>query len=173
MIEGIGGWVRLHPAAFLTDQYLKYVAWALSDKVRCACCARCALCVCGSGGWAGGRGTACGGWLCGWAGIRASLRRPAALPPSPSPTPLPPPLKRPRHQDARVRLASVSALLALYSNPDNKPALADFTQRFQQRFGELFYDRDEAVAVKGVRMRRPGRHVEGRGRWSGAACVLA
>lgn len=39
-----------------------------------------------------------------------------------------------------MRLASVSALLALYSNPDNKAALSDFTQRFQQRFGELFYD---------------------------------
>lgn len=39
-----------------------------------------------------------------------------------------------------MRLASVSALLALYSSPDNKAALADFTQRFQQRFGELFYD---------------------------------
>ena len=34
VIEGIGAWVRLHPAAFLTDQYLKYIAWALSDKVR-------------------------------------------------------------------------------------------------------------------------------------------
>lgn len=33
MIHGIGGWVAAHPAAFLTDQYLKYVAWALSDKV--------------------------------------------------------------------------------------------------------------------------------------------
>jgi len=33
VIEGIGAWVRLHPSAFLTDQYLKYIAWALSDKV--------------------------------------------------------------------------------------------------------------------------------------------
>lgn len=32
MIDGIGSWVRLHPSAFLTDQYLKYIAWALSDK---------------------------------------------------------------------------------------------------------------------------------------------
>lgn len=53
-------------------------------------------------------------------------------------------------QDARVRLASVNALLALYSAPDNLASLADFTQRFQQRFSELFYDVDEAVAVKGV-----------------------
>lgn len=32
VIDGIGSWVRLHPSAFLTDQYLKYIAWALSDK---------------------------------------------------------------------------------------------------------------------------------------------
>ena len=66
-------------------------------------------------------------------------------------------------QDARVRLASVTALLSLYANPDNKPALQDFTARFQQRFGELFYDRDEAVAVKGVSEhpgRQAGRHRE-------------
>ncbi|PRW20268.1 sister-chromatid cohesion 3 [Chlorella sorokiniana] len=90
-IEGIGGWVRLHPGAFLTDQaseigYLKYVAWALSDK------------------------------------------------------------------EPRVRLAAVNALLALYSNADNKAALQDFTQRFSQRFGELFYDVNEAVAVKGIQL---------------------
>lgn len=60
-------------------------------------------------------------------------------------------LLRPAAQDARVRLASVNALLALYSNPDNLASLSDFTQRFQQRFSELFYDVDEAVAVKGVR----------------------
>jgi len=64
--------------------------------------------------------------------------------------PLPPPHHLFALQDARVRLASVSALLALYSKPDNQAALQDFTQRFQQRFGELFYDADEAVAVKGV-----------------------
>lgn len=58
-------------------------------------------------------------------------------------------------QDARVRLASVNALLALYSNPDNLASLSDFTQRFQQRFSELFYDVDEAVAVKGVRTAEP------------------
>jgi hypothetical protein len=67
-----------------------------------------------------------------------------AICPPYSPTP-------PLLQDARVRLASVTALLALYSNPDNGAALADFTQRFAQRFGELFYDADERVAVKGVR----------------------
>eukprot|EP00887_Chlorella_sp_A99_P000272 scaffold13.g272.t1 len=31
-IEGIGAWTRLMPSVFLTDQYLKYLAWALSDK---------------------------------------------------------------------------------------------------------------------------------------------
>ncbi|EFN51942.1 hypothetical protein CHLNCDRAFT_139605, partial [Chlorella variabilis] len=86
VIEGIGAWVRLHPAAFLTDQYLKYIAWALSDK------------------------------------------------------------------DAVVRLASITALLSLYSNPDNGASLADFTHRFAQRFGELFYDVYERVAVRGVQL---------------------
>lgn len=33
MIEGIGHWIRAHPSHFLSDQYLKYIAWALSDKV--------------------------------------------------------------------------------------------------------------------------------------------
>ena len=35
--------------------------------------------------------------------------------------------------------------------PPHLHTLQDFTQRFSQRFGELFYDVDEAVAVKGVR----------------------
>lgn len=34
VIEGIGRWIRAHPADYLSDQYLKYIAWALSDKVR-------------------------------------------------------------------------------------------------------------------------------------------
>ena len=34
VICGIGDWITLHPADFLTDHYLKYVAWALSDRVR-------------------------------------------------------------------------------------------------------------------------------------------
>lgn len=34
--------------------------------------------------------------------------------------------------------------------PPHLHLLQDFTQRFSQRFGELFYDVDEAVAVKGV-----------------------
>ena len=38
MIEGVGSWARLQPATFLTDHYLKYIAWALSDKVRCGVC---------------------------------------------------------------------------------------------------------------------------------------
>jgi hypothetical protein len=41
VIEGIGHWIRSYPSAFLSDQYLKYIAWALSDKVcagqRCSC----------------------------------------------------------------------------------------------------------------------------------------
>lgn len=33
-IQGIAAWIQLLPATFLQDQYLKYLAWALSDKVR-------------------------------------------------------------------------------------------------------------------------------------------
>lgn len=38
VIDGIGHWIRIHPSEFLKDEYLKYIAWALSDKdavVRC------------------------------------------------------------------------------------------------------------------------------------------
>lgn len=34
VIRGVGDWIALNPADFLTDAYLKYVAWALSDRVR-------------------------------------------------------------------------------------------------------------------------------------------
>jgi hypothetical protein len=34
VIQGIGSWICLHPTDFLQDNYLKYVAWALSDRVR-------------------------------------------------------------------------------------------------------------------------------------------
>ena len=33
VIRGIGDWIAMNPADFLTDHYLKYVAWALSDRV--------------------------------------------------------------------------------------------------------------------------------------------
>ena len=33
VIRGIGEWMSLNPADFLNDNYLKYVAWALSDRV--------------------------------------------------------------------------------------------------------------------------------------------
>ena len=33
VIEGIAHWTSSLPADFLQDQYLKYVAWALSDRV--------------------------------------------------------------------------------------------------------------------------------------------
>lgn len=49
---------------------------------------------------------------------------------------------------------SVALPLAHACPPPSAPLqilLQDFTQRFSQRFGELFYDVDEAVAVKGVR----------------------
>ena len=34
VIEGIADWTCSLPAEFLQDQYLKYIAWALSDRVR-------------------------------------------------------------------------------------------------------------------------------------------
>ena len=39
-IGAIGNWIRLMPSMFLVDNYLKYLAWALSDKARgFRCCA--------------------------------------------------------------------------------------------------------------------------------------
>ena len=32
VITGIGSWVSAAPEVFLVDQYLKYLAWALSDR---------------------------------------------------------------------------------------------------------------------------------------------
>ena len=37
VIRGIGEWMSLNPADFLNDNYLKYVAWALSDRVSTDC----------------------------------------------------------------------------------------------------------------------------------------
>ena len=34
VIGGIGAWVHAMPSMFMNDQYLKYLAWALSDGVR-------------------------------------------------------------------------------------------------------------------------------------------
>lgn len=36
VIDAIGGWIMLRPAMFLEDRYLKYLGWALSDKVGSA-----------------------------------------------------------------------------------------------------------------------------------------
>lgn len=33
VIKAVGGWIMLRPAMFLEDRYLKYLGWALSDKV--------------------------------------------------------------------------------------------------------------------------------------------
>ena len=33
VISGLGDWVFAHPADYLQDEYLKYIAWALSDRV--------------------------------------------------------------------------------------------------------------------------------------------
>jgi cohesin complex subunit SA-1/2 len=32
VIEAIGEWVEALPSEFLSDSYLKYLAWALSDR---------------------------------------------------------------------------------------------------------------------------------------------
>ena len=50
-----------------------------------------------------------------------------------------------------MREAATTALLALYSVPENVSPLHAFTARFSTRFAELVYDVSEAVAVKGVR----------------------
>lgn len=34
VISGLGSWIAAHPAAYLQDMYLKYIAWALSDRVQ-------------------------------------------------------------------------------------------------------------------------------------------
>ena len=49
-----------------------------------------------------------------------------------------------------MRLAAVSGVLALYGTADNVMGLREFKGRFMERFKELPYDIDEAVAVKGV-----------------------
>lgn len=33
VISGLGDWVFAHPADYLQDVYLKYIGWALSDRV--------------------------------------------------------------------------------------------------------------------------------------------
>ena len=33
IIVGIGQWIALMPSVYLVDTHLKYLAWALSDKV--------------------------------------------------------------------------------------------------------------------------------------------
>lgn len=49
-----------------------------------------------------------------------------------------------------VREAAVDALLALYSNAENRGIMREFTERFRSRFLELPNDVDDSVAVKGV-----------------------
>ena len=33
VVDGVGNWTLLYPAVYLRDLYLKYLGWALSDKV--------------------------------------------------------------------------------------------------------------------------------------------
>ena len=86
VVQGIGRWMQLLPATFLSSSYLKYVAWAVSDK------------------------------------------------------------------DAAVRLEACSVLCVLYSHPGNAAQLREFTGRFSVRFQELMLDKDDAVAVAGVKL---------------------
>ena len=51
-----------------------------------------------------------------------------------------------------MRQTAATALLELYSVPENVSPLHTFTERFSTRYAELIYDVDEIVAVKGVRM---------------------
>lgn len=55
-------------------------------------------------------------------------------------------------QDAAVREAAVDALATLYEEEANVLPLHEFTTRFRSRMGELIYDIDDNVAVKGVRL---------------------
>ena len=55
-------------------------------------------------------------------------------------------------QDHLVRETALTALLAAYVVEENVSPLHAFTTRFQSRFAELVYDRDEAVAVKGIQL---------------------
>ena len=55
-------------------------------------------------------------------------------------------------QDHLVRETALTALLAAYEVEENVSPLHAFTTRFQSRFAELVYDRDEAVAVKGIQL---------------------
>lgn len=86
VVQGVGHWMQLVPATFLTPGYLKYIAWAVSDK------------------------------------------------------------------DAQVRLEAASTLCTLYSIPSNATQLKDFTDRFAVRFQELMDDREDLVAVAGVKL---------------------
>lgn len=86
VVEGLGRWMVLHPSTYLTPEYLKYLAWALSDR------------------------------------------------------------------DASVRLAAAAGLRALYEDEANTTQLSDFTNRFGDRFRELMEDKDDNVAVEGVRL---------------------
>lgn len=53
-------------------------------------------------------------------------------------------------QAAVAREAALDALLALYSNEENRGIMAEFTERFKGRFLEIPNDVDDSVAVKGV-----------------------
>jgi len=86
VVQGVGHWMQLVPATFLTPGYLKYIAWAVSDK------------------------------------------------------------------DPKVRLEAASTLCVLYSIPSNATQLKDFTDRFAARFQELMDDKEDLVAVAGVKL---------------------
>eukprot|EP00798_Chlamydomonas_sp_ICE-L_P010579 gene10579-12238_t len=55
-------------------------------------------------------------------------------------------------KDAPVRLAAVTGVLQLFSEPENTMPMRDFKGRFLERFKELPYDVDELVAIKGLEL---------------------
>lgn len=51
-----------------------------------------------------------------------------------------------------MRKSGVAAVQQLYSDEGNVSSLEGFTERFRQRFVELTYDVDNAVAAAAVRL---------------------
>lgn len=127
VIEGIGNWTTMLPSDFLQDSYLKYIAWALSDKVGLL-----RICCHTPDAWIRMKAIAAKHVVFYGTGCRYVCCYVSLL------------------QDAIVRETAASALLELYVGEDNISPLHEFTNRFSTRFLELIYDKDEGVAVKGV-----------------------
>ena len=175
-IGAIGNWIRLMPSMFLVDNYLKYLAWALSDKACSYLPLNTALLpVLGNSqrldkgcpfSIDAGSQLACPCALTHALPITAfRLAFMQGLPRSLSRYDLYKWTCRlrlrltslPTLQEPIVRQTAATALLELYGVPDNMSPLDTFTDRFQTRYAELIYDVDEVVAGKGVRPQLCGR----------------